>query len=183
MCKRPIFLVSFIVVLTIAGATQADLPEWEAAMSGATPLHWYKFNETTGTSCVDSGSAGLNGTYDGVLLNQEGYFGVGTAVRFDRSAANVVNFPGAANMTGSWTAEYIIKNMKAPSGQDPEALHDSDSTSIRVSGWTSIGEAGYTQYGVLDYQFTPEAGLTLEDLIVPMGEWIHLVWRNDSGNM
>ncbi|MHC4557861.1 MAG: LamG domain-containing protein, partial [Planctomycetota bacterium] len=184
MCRKLIYLASFVLLLFIGSVGRAGLPEWETAINGANPLHWYKFNETTGSDCIDSGSSGLNGTYDGVLLSQGGYFGAGAAVRFDRSAANVVNFPGATNLGGSWTAEYIVRNMKAPSGYDAEALHDNTGgTSIRVAGSTPLGEAGYTQYGVLDYRFIPVVGLTLEDLIVPEGEWMHLVWRNNAGTM
>jgi len=180
MCRKLIYLIFFVLVLAIGSLAQADLPEWEAAINDANPLHWYKFNETTGTDCVDSGSAGLNGVYSGVSLNQEGYFGPGTAAVFTRSAGNIVNFTGATDLDTSWTAEYIVKTTKPPGAQEPQALHDSDATSVRLAGWTSLGEAGFTLYGVADYQFTPEEGLTLEDLVIQEDEWMHLVWRRDD---
>jgi len=191
MCRKSIFLRSFVLsagclsaVLAIGSVAQAGLAEWEAAISSANPIHWYKFNEAAGTNCKDSGSAGLNGTYSGVFLGQEGYFGAGTAVRFDRSADNRVNLTGGRDLDTSWTAEYIVMNMKPAAANDSQALHDSDSTSVRLSGWTSLGEVGFTLYGVEDYRFTPEKGLTLEDLIIPVGEWMHLTWRrNESGGM
>ena len=77
MCKKMIYLVSDILVLAIGNSTQAGISEWEAAISSSSPLHWYKFNET-GSDCIDSGNGGLNGTYDGVSLAQEGLFGAGT---------------------------------------------------------------------------------------------------------
>ncbi|MBL7145376.1 MAG: hypothetical protein ISS76_14170, partial [Phycisphaerae bacterium] len=58
MCKKMIYLVSVIVVLATGSLAQAGISEWEAAISGANPLNWYKFNET-GTDCIDSGSGGL----------------------------------------------------------------------------------------------------------------------------
>ncbi|NQT03047.1 MAG: hypothetical protein HQ580_13545, partial [Planctomycetes bacterium] len=65
MCKKMFFLVFVVLVLVIGSPTQAGLSEWEAAINGDNPLNWYKFDET-GTDCIDSGSEGLNGTYDGV---------------------------------------------------------------------------------------------------------------------
>ncbi len=37
-------------------------------------------------------------------------------------------------------AKYIIRNMKAPSANDPEAIHDGGGTSIRMAGRTSVGD-------------------------------------------
>ncbi len=182
MCRKLVLLVSFILVSAACGVVQADLAGWEAAISDANPLHWYQFDET-GTDCIDSGSGGLNGTYDGVLLGQEGRFGAGTAVGFERIGANRANFTGATDLPGPWTAEYIVKTTKAPAGSDSQILHDGDSTSIRLAGWTSLGEAGFTLYGVADYAFTPTAGLTLDDLVIQQDVWMHLVWRNDGSGM
>ncbi len=170
---------SLIFILAACGVVQADLAGWEAVISDANPLHWYKFDET-GIDCIDWGSGGLNGTYDGVSLGQEGLFEPGTAVGFERTGANRANFTGAENLPGPWTVEYIVKTTKAPAGSDSQALHDSDTTSIRLAGWTAIGEAGFTLYGVADYRFTPEAGLTLNDLIIRQDVWMHMVFRNDG---
>jgi len=179
MFQKMIYLVSVILVVAIGSSTQAGISEWEAAISGANPLHWYKFDET-GTDCIDSGSGALNGTYDGVSLAQEGLFGAGTAVGFERTGANRANFENATDMPGPWTVEYIVKTTKAPAANDSQALHDGDATSIRLAGWTALGEAGFTLYGVADYQFTPEGDLTLNDLVIQPDEWMHLVWRNDG---
>jgi hypothetical protein len=180
MCKKLSHqVVSFLLVSAVAGVVQADLAGWKAAISEANPLHWYRFDET-GADCIDSGSGGLNGTYDSVLLGQEGRFGPGTAAEFQRIGANRVNFTGATNLPGPWTVEYIVKTTKEPAANDSQALHDSDTTSIRLAGWTALGEAGFTLYGVADYQFTPAAGLTLNDLIIQPNVWMHLVWRNNG---
>jgi hypothetical protein len=180
MCKTLIYLVVLLLlVLAAPGVVQADLAGWEAAISDANPLHWYKFDET-GTDCIDSGSGGLNGTYDSVALGQEGRFGPGTAVEFERVGANRADFPGATNLPGPWTVEYIVKTTKEPAANDSQALHDSDTTSIRLAGWTALGEAGFTLYGVADYRFTPEAGLTLDNLVIQPDVWMHLVWRNNG---
>jgi len=180
MRRKMVYLVSFVLLPAIGSLAQAGLAEWEAAINSANPLHWYKFDETTGTDCIDSGSEGLRGTYDGVTLGVQGHFGAGTAVRFDRSPQNRVNLTGGTDLDTSWTVEYIVMNMKPAAAQDSMALHDSDSTSVRLAGWTALGEVGFTLYGVEDYQFTPEEGLTLEDLVIPVGEWMHLAFRRDD---
>lgn len=180
MCSKASYLLLCVVLmLVIGGAAQAGLAEWEAAITGANPLHWYKFDET-GTDCIDSGSGGLNGVYDGVVMGQQGLFGPGTAVGFERNGANRANFANATDLPGPWTVEYIVMTTKAPAANDSQALHDSDATSIRLAGWTALGEVGFTLYGVADYRFTPAAGFTLNDLIIQPNEWVHLTWRNDG---
>jgi hypothetical protein len=180
MCRKLIYLAcSFILMSAACGVVQAGLAEWEDAISGANPLHWYKFNET-GTNCIDSGSGGLNGTYESVSLGQEGFFGPGAAVGFERTGANRASFTGATDLPGPWTVEYVVKTTKPPAGSNAQCLHDSTATSIRLAGYTSLGEAGFTLYGVADYQFTPATGLTLNDLVIQQDVWMHIVWRNNG---
>jgi hypothetical protein len=182
MSKKWLCLMSCVCLLTLLGIVQADpQADWEKAITAANPLHWYKFNETAGTNCNDSGSGKLNGTYDGPKPGQEGFFGPTSAAVFNRTAGtNRANFSGAANLTGQWTVEYIVMSTKAAAANDSMALNDSDTTSIRLAGWTSTGEVGFTLYGVADYQFTPSAGYTLQNLIAPLNQWIHLTFRNNG---
>jgi hypothetical protein len=179
MCRKLVLLISLILVSATCSVVHAGLVEWEAAISEANPLHWYKFDET-GADCIDSGSGGLNGTYDSVSLGQEGRFGPATAVGFERNGNNRADFAGAEDLPGPWTVEYVVKTTKPPAGSDSQALHDGDSTSIRLAGWTALGEAGFTLYGVADYSFTPEAGLTLNDLVLQQDVWVHMVFRNNG---
>ncbi len=179
MYKIVLQMLLLISVLVIAGVAQADQAAWEEAIGTAEPLHWYKFNET-GTDCIDSGGGGLDGVYDGVVTGADGLFGPGTAVGFERSGANRANFEDATDLPGPWTVEYIVKTTKPPAANDSQALHDSDNTSIRLAGWTALGEVGFTEYGVADYRFTPTAGFTLEDLVIQQSEWVHLTFRNDG---
>ena len=96
MFRRLIYLAVIVLISATGSIVQAALPEWEAAITAANPLHWYKFDET-GTDCIDSGSGGLNGIYEDVVLGQEGRFGPGTAVGFERSGSNRANFSGATD--------------------------------------------------------------------------------------
>ncbi|UCF15604.1 MAG: LamG domain-containing protein [Phycisphaerales bacterium] len=178
MYKEMFCLLAVVTVLAFGGVTHAA--GWDVAISGANPLHWYRFNEG-GDDCLDSGRAGLDGTYSGVSLGEDGV--IDAAAGFVRSDNDVVNFAGATDMSGPWTVEYVVKTTKAAATQEAQALHDGGATSVRLAGWTSLAEAGFTQYGVADYQFTPAAGLTLEDLVVQPDVWMHLVWRNDGSGM
>ena len=183
MRGKLIYLVYIAAVLCIAGAAQGGIENWEKAVSAANPIHWYKCNETAGAGCIDYGSEGLSGTYDGVLLGQVGSFAAGTAVRFDRTAANVIHL-GGSDLLGAWTAEYIVKKMSEAGARDSQALHDSDKYGIRLAGWTNLAEAGFVEYNIADYQFTPVAGLTQGDLIVPHDKWMHVTFRRDeAGSM
>jgi hypothetical protein len=179
MYRKVFYLLSVVLALAISGVAQAGLAEWEAAISGADPLHWYKFDET-GTDCIDSGSGALNGVYDGVVMGQDGLLGPGRAVGFERTGANRADFANATDLPGPYTVEYIVKTTKPPAANDSQALHDGDATSIRLAGWTALGEAGFTLYGVADYRFTPTAGFTLDDLVIQPEQWVHMVWRNDG---
>ncbi len=183
MCRKLMYLFLVLFVPAVGTVAQAGLPEWEAAIKGASPLHWYKFNEATGTSCIDSGSGALNGTYESVSLAQAGFFGAGAAVGFTRTGANRATFTGATDLTGPWTVEYVVKTTKPPAANNAQCLHDSSTASIRLAGYTALGEAGYTLYGVADYRFTPAAGLTLNNLVVQQDVWMHLVWRNNGSGV
>ena len=157
---RTTSLIFLALMLATGGAAQAGIQKWEIVVRAAHPLHWYKFDEATGSRCLDYGREGLNGIHDGVSLGQNGLFGPRKAVRFDRSATNVVNFAGASDLSGTWTAEYIVKKMSEAGAYDSQCLHDSARYGIRLAGYTRESDAGFVWYGVADYQFTPVEGFT-----------------------
>jgi hypothetical protein len=181
MDKKLICVLALFLALAVGGAAQADLASWEAAIGIAGPLHWYKFNETAGTDCLDSGSGALKGVYNGVTLAVEGFFGAGTGAQFTRPNGTRVEFAGATDLSAPYTAEYIAKTFLAlPALQQGQAMHDGDISGLRLAGYSALSEIGFVLYGVADYRFTPEAGLTLNDLIAPQNEWLHLAFRNNG---
>ena len=102
-----------------------------------------------GNIALDQGSAGLNGMYVGnVALNQPGILD-GSAL-FGDTTGNVLI--GGSNVTGPWTAEFVLKNLGASS---TGVLLDSATTSLRIDQYPNSGSVGYTLYGVADYQFNP----------------------------
>ncbi len=148
---------------------------WEQTVSSSNPLHWYKFDEASGSVCNDHGSGGLNASYDGVSLAQAGFFAADGAVGFAGTGTNSVMLNGT-NINAGWTVEYILQK----NGAGSQALNDSGSYSVRVEQWNASGRIGLTQYGSVDHTFS-----TVESFsqIVPLDEWTHLVFRRDtSGN-
>ncbi|MHC4756895.1 MAG: LamG domain-containing protein, partial [Planctomycetota bacterium] len=74
MCKKLIYLVSFVLVLsvTLTSTTRAEL------------VGWWKFDEGSGTTVADFSGGGHDGTLEGNTAWDVGYFG--NAVFFDGSS-------------------------------------------------------------------------------------------------
>ncbi|MDI6450548.1 LamG-like jellyroll fold domain-containing protein, partial [Anaerobaca lacustris] len=176
--------LSYVLVLTAVLAagdvSRAGIQKWEALVRAADPIHWYRFNEEPGTTtALDEGSGGLEGTYRGLVeLGQEGLFGLGQAVRFERGGQNDVMWTQGGNVTGDeWTAEFIVMIMSRTVAQ---ALSDSGAFSLRIVGWGVDEEVSFTQYGVIDARFTAVGGA---DLVAPIEQWIHVVYRRSGGQV
>ena len=71
MCRKSLYLISFVLVLSIAGNASSELVG-----------HW-KFDEGSGTIAYDSSGNGNDGNFDGDPQWVAGYFGA--ALVFDGS--------------------------------------------------------------------------------------------------
>jgi len=168
------------VVLAGGNAGRAGVQKWEGLVQEANPVHWYRFNETPGTTAAsDQGSGGLEGTYRNLVeLGQDGLFGPGQAVRFEGGGQNDVMWTQGGNVAGEeWTAEFIVMIMSQTVAQ---ALSDSGAFSLRIVGWGVEEEISFTEYGVIDARFTA-AGEA--DLVAPIEQWIHVVYRRSGGQI
>ena len=166
-----------LLALIAGGISQAGVQKWESVVSEANPLHWYRFNEASGTTTAnDMGSAGRNGEYRSLVeLAQPGCLGAGEAVRFEAGGQTDVMYTQGGNVTGAeWTAEFVIMKMSVTAAQ---ALCDSSAYSLRLVGYDSAEEFGYTSYGVVDARFTAVAG---GNLVAPVEQWIHVVYRRSG---
>ena len=70
--------------------------EYQSQVQATNPLLYYKLNESSGTSVLDSGATGLSGTYVGAMrLGETGVFGEGgdAAAHFDSAGHITVNDP------------------------------------------------------------------------------------------
>lgn len=172
-------IVAFILISLCITAFNAlaDEVSWNATMQAANPLHWYRFDELPGdANCIDYGSAALDGIYQSLVdQGQEGVFGPGKAVRFERGGSEDVMWTqGGTLPSAEWTAEFIVKKM---SEEVAQALCDSELYSLRLVGWTDNGGLGFTVYNVLDYGFDPVPG---KSLVVPLNEWSHITFRKNT---
>ena len=100
-----------------------------------------------------------------IALNQPGILD-GSAV-FGGTTGNVVI--GGSNVTGPWTAEFVLQNFRAGS---TGVLLDSATTSLRLDQFPNTGQVGYTLYGVADYTFTP-------GISTPLGQYTDITFVGD----
>lgn len=152
------FTLALASVAWVQGPARAD---WASEISGANPLQWYRFDETSGTVANDYGSANLDGTYVGnVGLGLGG--SVGAAAAFDAGSHVLL---GAPNLAADWTLEAIFKADTAKGsvsmgliGADFAAA--SGRMAIKAEQWNETGQMGYTLFGVEDVTFTEAAAAT-----------------------
>jgi len=178
MCRRLSYLVIFLLVLAGNGISQAGIQKWEALVRAANPIHWYRFDEAPGTTAAnDQGSVDLDGEYRALVeLGQEGFFGDGQAVRFERGGQDDVMWTQGGDVTSDeWTAEFLVMKM---SNTVAQALSDSGSYSLRIVGWGVDEEISFTEYGVIDARFDAVGGA---DLVAPVEQWIHITYRKSGG--
>jgi hypothetical protein len=184
-------IILFLVVtasLILSGDAVAGLAEWNAEITAANPVNWYRFDEQplstdpnapSDPNCYDYGSDGLNGIYTEVRLAQDGVFEPASAALFVKADEGEVTFPGATPIEGNWTVEYIVNKRQ----WETAALHDDGFTSVRLEGYNTwdVGFTLYNKYYLpitgADYTFTV---VEFECAQPPIGRWIHLVFRRNN---
>lgn len=180
-CRNVISLVVLIALCVTVVSTFADEVSWDATMKAAVPLYWYKFDELPGDpNCYDYGSAGVDGVYRSLVdLGQEGFFGPGKAVRFERGGTEDVMWTQEGTLdTPEWSAQFIVKKATSEGSiGNAQALCDSSAFSIRLVGWYTEERLSFTEYGVYDAEFDPEPG---QSLVVPTMQWSHITFRKDA---
>jgi hypothetical protein len=139
-----------LVILLLGVGVATVRADWNSEISGANPVHWFGFEETSGTAADDKGSANIDGTYNGpVTLGTAGL--VGNAATFD-GTGHV--FLGAPDLAADWTVEAIFKADTVTGGASM-GLMGSDFTAtprmaIKADQWNKTGKLGYTVFGVVD---------------------------------
>ena len=166
------FAFAFLTLGLVAGGAAAD---WTSTIAASDPLDWYRFDETTGSTAIDYGSAQLNGTYgSGALDATRGIPGlVGTAALFGNQSTVVLN---GSDVTGDWSAEFVLDRVGSKQSSVlirgvPLAV---PSTALKLEQYPNTEQIGFTQYGVADYTFSPAVP-------TPLNQWIDLVYVNHAG--
>lgn len=150
---------------------------WSETIRASNPLHWYRFDETSGTTLTDYGSGSLSGTYqNGVGPAQRVATPQGFGVRFDGSDDQVVLGGTTLSSTTPWTAEFILDKLRTRyvggllSGPSSAA----GEVELRLDQYENTGEIGYTKYNVADYRFTPA-------VVAPLNSFFHLAYVGIPG--
>ena len=100
-----VFRLLSLAIVVLGVASSSVRADWNSTISAANPLHWFAFDETSGTTADDQGSGNADGTYTGsVGLGAAGL--VGNAASFDGASHVLV---GGADLVGDWTVETIFK--------------------------------------------------------------------------
>ena len=176
MKSRFIWFAAVISFLGSNEATASPSTSWNSAITASSPLNWYRLDELSGHTAVDTGIEHHNGTYGlGALDAVRGVPGlVGTAVQFgDQSTV----FVSAPELTGDWTAEFVLKRIgsKRSSVLIRGVPLEFPSQALKLEQFDNTGQVGFTQYFQVDATFTPP-------VFSPLDRWIHLVYVNRSGS-
>lgn len=147
------------ILLLFPTAARAD---WASEVAASNPLHWWQFEETSGTSAADSGSGGLNGTLvNGASLGNVGP--VGGAVHLD-GATNAHVLLSGTPLAAPWTLEAIFFQDDTAPGPSSALLGPEEfgapNTAIKAEQWNETGQLGYTAFGVVDETFDDPAAAT-----------------------
>jgi Concanavalin A-like lectin/glucanases superfamily/Immunoglobulin domain len=135
------------------------------------PIDYWRLDETSGTTAVDS-MGRLDGTYtNGVTLGQPGGVPLGgagdTSVQFDGQAGAIVL--NGSSIAPPWTAIFWV-NRPDPVVASSALLNDAN-YSLRLEQWQNTGEIGFTHYGVADYTFSYGT---------PASNWVQVVFVSET---
>ncbi len=151
------FCLSVLILSPAAARAQ-----WASEVAASNPLHWWRFDETSGTSVSDSGSGGLDGTLvNGATLGHSGP--LGGALHLDGATSAYVLL-GGTPLTSPWTLEAVFHQDDTTPGPSsgllgPETF-GSPNTAIKAEQWEETGQLGYTAFGVVDETFDDPAAAT-----------------------
>lgn len=138
-------------ILGIMDSSKAK--SYSAVVLADNPLSFWLFNETTGTTATDQGSANLALTYNnGPVLNQSTTLaGITKAVSFDGTndwAGRADNASYNITPSGSWSIEFWVKPNNTASNSLFTVRSDTDSanTAILVNFYMDIADGKITAY-------------------------------------
>jgi len=159
MCKKLIYLVSFVLVLSMAGNASADIV-----------VHW-TFDEGSGTTVVDRTGNGYDGTFVGTIEWADGYHGGG--VHFvDEGQIVLYSFDAAVEWPAGTVAVWVKADTVGQGNWNGVfSSHVPNSAGFQMD--TDDGDPG-------NYRFQP-GGIVFGAVTT---EWVHLAvaWDGTSAN-
>ena len=156
-----------------------DLKIWDEALSAAQielllgPVHWWSFEEGSGSSVGDGGSSPVAGT-TGASWLAAGV--VGSALSFD-GTDDFMTVVGASLLaaSGGWTAALWVRrtgdNTTAALFGPSDVM--SGLTAIKLEQNETTNKVGVTRFGTADYSF---------GYVAPLNSWVHLTFVGDASS-
>jgi len=158
MCKKLIYLFSFVLLLSVAGSTSADLV-----------VHW-RFDEGSGTTAYDSSGNGHDGEFVGTPEWVQGHNSPG-AVHFVEEGQSVQYRLGADEVWPAGTVAMWVKPDVLGQAQysSPFSGYNPSGTGFQID--TDGGDPGV-------YRTNPQTGNQFGPVTL---EWVHLALTWEGG--
>ncbi|WP_438025733.1 LamG domain-containing protein [Sorangium sp. So ce233] len=127
-------------------------------MTVPTPKHYWKFDESSGTTARDSvGDATISLDRASWVVGRSG-----NAIRFDPDDGVKLATTDLPEMPAPWTAAFWVYRWAASGSA---ALFSSNNDALKLQQWKTPEEVGITIFGDKDYSF---------GVVVPLTEWTHV---------
>ena len=160
-----------LVAAALIGS-RADAAAYQDAVNALNPTHYYQLNETTVGSVIDTGSAPINGTHEGLGVpstdpevfvgdgvGQTGVAGPDNVYKYDPVTSTLTTIPitglGAGNRA-IFNNDSLAVNLGAPFGPGGENLFAH--TTMTLATWFKFPNSDLSQPGVVETTFGPGNG-------------------------
>jgi len=162
MCKKPIYLVSFVLLLSAAGNASADLL-----------VHW-RLDEGSGTTAFDSSGNGNDGTFSGEPQWVDGHGG-GGALEFDGVDDFVVYSFDQAQTFAAFSVAFWVKasSLGQPNYASPFTGYYPNTAGFQVD--VDGGNPG-------NYRINPDSGNQFA-FGTATTDWVHLALTTEGTTM
>lgn len=159
-------------LVSFSQAVQANAISYEAAVLGDNPLAYWKLDELTGSTAIDS-VGGFNGTISGdTSVGSSGAFSGSSSYSFDGNGDYVEISTGTWGGGSSLTVEaWYNLNSAGSTFQSVVSALTADFAHLQV--YTAGNNVAYTNGGVIVLPIASP---------IPLNEWHHLVMSISSGD-
>jgi len=174
MCRKPIYLISFILALGMVLTSTAQ----------AGPVGFWRFEEGTGTIANDSSGNGHHGTLLGTPEWVSGPEGLGGALAFnpdgcygmDCGVFDPTNGTGQFSLAlwAFWDGTGELQHFFTKSNG-----WGADTMMFQVELWAANSSADHADRVGASYQ--PVGSVPF--FLMPANEWVHLAWTFDGSNL
>ncbi|RIK88918.1 MAG: hypothetical protein DCC67_00075 [Planctomycetota bacterium] len=150
MTNRPLRVVPLLVVAALCLHGDSARGDYAAAVTALNPTHYYRLDETSIGTVINTGSSGLNGTHEGLgvgapntepqvgdLLGYAGSAGPDAVYKWDGANLTTIPLPGFnAGNKSLFTNNALAVNLGAPFG--PGGENRFAHTTMTVAAWFKV---------------------------------------------